>query len=85
MLQSLINTKEALQEFADRLDVDFPLKTNLQLSSFWFAIQELLDLLELIHKAQKMSEDNKANISYVYQRWLDLELHLQSYSKRANL
>jgi hypothetical protein len=62
MLQSVMDTKEALREFADRHDVDFLLKTNLQLLSFWFAIQEPLDLLEPVHKAQKMSEDNKANI-----------------------
>jgi hypothetical protein len=29
-----------------------------------------------------MSEDNKANISYVYQRWMEIKAHLQAYSKR---
>ena len=85
MLQSIMNTKEALQEFADRIDVDFPPKANVQLSSFQFAIQELLDLLELIYKAQKMSKDDKANISYIYKRQKDIELYLQSYSRRLTL
>jgi hypothetical protein len=63
-----MNSKQALREFADQPDIDFVPKANLQHSTFWFTIQELLELLEPIHKAQKMSEDNKANISYVYQR-----------------
>jgi len=71
-----MNSKEALREFADQPDIDFAPKSNLQLSTFWFAVQELLDILEPIYKAQKMSEDNKANISYVYQRWIDLKAHL---------
>jgi len=32
-----------------------------------------------------MFEDNKANISYVYQRWIDIKAHLQNYSKRPSL
>jgi hypothetical protein len=66
MLESIMNTKEALREFIDRSDVEFQQKTNLQLSSFWFSIQELIDPPKPIHKAQKISEDNKANMSYVY-------------------
>jgi hypothetical protein len=37
----------------------------------------LLELLELIHKKQKMSEANKANICYVYARWNEVESHLK--------
>lgn len=33
-------------------------------------------------KLQKKSEDNKANIGYVYQRWNEIEAHLRSYSAR---
>jgi hypothetical protein len=66
MLQSIMNTKEALQELGDRYNVDFLQKLNLQLSSFYFSIQELLNLLKPIYKAQKMSKDNKANFGYVY-------------------
>jgi hypothetical protein len=76
MLQLLINSKEALQEFADQPDINFAPKSNLQLSTFWFAVQELLNILKPIYKAQKMSKDNKANISYVYQKWINLKAHL---------
>jgi hypothetical protein len=51
MLQSLMNLKQALQEFADQLNIDFAPKVNLQHSTFWFTIQKLLELLKPIHKA----------------------------------
>jgi len=44
---------------------------------FWASITQLIELLELIHTLQIMSEDNKATISYVYPRWMKLEAHLK--------
>lgn len=76
------NTHDALREFADRSDVEFAQKSTLQQAGFWFGLQELLDLFNPLHEAQKKSEDNKANIGYVYQRWNEIEAHLQSYSTR---
>jgi hypothetical protein len=80
LLKSLDNSKEALRSFAFRDDVDFSLKPVLLQHSFWAAITELLELLEPIHTAQKMSEDNKATIGYVYSRWIAVEAHLQKFA-----
>jgi hypothetical protein len=44
---------------------------------FWAAITQLLKLLELIYTLQKMLEDNKATISYVYPWWMKLEAYLK--------
>jgi hypothetical protein len=62
------NSKEALCSFAFRDDVDYQLKNMLTQHTFWVAIMELLELFKPIHEAQKMSEDNRATISYVYSR-----------------
>jgi hypothetical protein len=72
--------KEALCSFAFCDDVDFSLKPVLLRYSFWAAITELLELLEPIYTVQKMSEDNKATIGYVYSRWIAVEAYLQKFA-----
>jgi hypothetical protein len=68
LLESINNSKEALRSFAFRDDADYQLKNMLTQNTFWAAITELLELFKPIHEAQKMSEDNRATISYVYSR-----------------
>ena len=84
MVKSLNNSKEALRMFAIRDEVQFPYKNQLQVHEFWAAISDLLQLLQPIHKVQKMSEANRANISYVYPWWMEIELHLQQIANSKN-
>jgi hypothetical protein len=84
-LQSLENTKEALREFAFRRDVDIKHKDKIILATWWANNTDLLAILEPIHELQKMSEDNKANISYVLPRWLQVELHLIDIANSPNI
>jgi Protein of unknown function (DUF 659) len=85
MLQSLERTKEALREFAFRHDVDIKFKDKVIQHQWWAYNTDLLAILEPIHKLQKMSEANKANIGYVYPRWLQIELHLINIANSPNL
>ena len=66
LVKSLDDCKEALRSFAYRDDIEFSLSTVLLDMGFWASITQLIELLEPIHSLQKMSEDNKATISYVY-------------------
>jgi hypothetical protein len=84
MVKSLNDSKEALRRFAIRDDIQFPYKDQLQLHEFWAAISDLLQLLQPIHKVQKMSEANGANISYVYPRWMEIEVHLTQIANSKN-
>ena len=85
LLKSLNDSKAALREYADRNDIEFAFKHQLQRGDFWFWISELLDLFEPIHRVQTMSEANRANISYVYQRWAEVELHLKKIANSNSL
>ena len=62
MLQSLKRTKEALREFVFRHDVDIKFKDKVIQHQWWAYNTDLLAILEPIHKLQKISEANKANI-----------------------
>jgi hypothetical protein len=77
MVASLNNSKEALRSFAFCDDFEFSLKSVILNIGFWASITQLLELLEPIHKLQKMSKDNYATISYVYPRWTQIESHLK--------
>jgi len=85
LLKSLDDSKEALRSFAFRDDVDSISQSILLQHSFWAAVTELLELFKPIHEAQKMSEDNKATISYVYSRWIAIENHLKSFANSSSL
>jgi hypothetical protein len=76
LVKSLDNCKEALRSFAYREDTKFNRNSTLLSIGFWATITQLLELLRPIHELQKMLEDNKATISYVYPRWMKLEAHL---------
>jgi hypothetical protein len=84
MVKSLNDSKEALRTFAIRDEVQFPYKSQLQDQEFWAATSDLLQLLKPIHRVQKMSEANRANISYVYPRWMEIELHLHQIANSKN-
>jgi len=84
LLKSINDSKEALRSFAFRDDADHQLKAILTQHTFWAAITELLELFKPIHEAQKMSEDNKATISYVYSRWSLIEEHLKSFANSSS-
>jgi hypothetical protein len=77
LVKSLEDCKEALYSFVYCKDIDYYLKSVLLEIEFWAGIIQLLELLEPIYTLQKMSEDNKATISYVYPRWIKLEAYLK--------
>jgi hypothetical protein len=77
LAQSLENSKETFYSFAFCEVTEFKFKEQLISLEFWGHVTKLLELLELIHKKQKMSEANYANISYVYKWWDKVEAHLK--------
>jgi hypothetical protein len=85
IVKSLNDSKDALRSFAIRDEVQFQYKSQLQVHTFWAAISDLLQILQPIHKVQKMSEANSANISYVYPRWMEIELHLTQIANSKNV
>jgi hypothetical protein len=77
MAQSLENSRQALQQFAVHPEVSFEYTTSLLDYSFWGQLTELLELLQPIHEAQVILEDNKSTLAYVYQQWINITAHLQ--------
>jgi hypothetical protein len=78
MMASVRDNQEAIKAMAIDPDSDAPqeFKQAVCLGPFWQHLETLLYLFKPIHEAQKMSESDRARLSYVPQRWLDIYSHL---------
>jgi hypothetical protein len=81
LLQSLLDSRDAICRVTTIQGIEFQYVTTVQDHSFWIKLSELVHFLKPLHELQKMSEDNKATIYYVFERWLSISTHLH---KTAN-
>jgi hypothetical protein len=84
MTESLENSRQALRQFAVHPEVSFEYTTSLLDHSFWGQLTELLELLQLLHKAQVISEDNKSTLAYIYLQWIKITAHLQKIADSSS-
>jgi hypothetical protein len=84
MLQSLQRAKPALEVYYTLLSTDAGQSIRKHQSlihneSWWNKVSNLLQILDPIDEAIKMSESDKANLHYVIPRWKQLWKHLDQY------
>jgi hypothetical protein len=71
-LKSLKRFMDALKKWARNLQNECENKEILEALTdilYWNDVDELLEVLLPLHKAQIMSESSKGNLSHVYDRW----------------
>jgi len=78
------DSRQALQHLGLQDDSGFQLQAIVMDHNFWIQLSELISLLEPLHEAQKMSEDNHSTLSYVFKRWKDIELHLSTVANSSS-
>ena len=85
MLQSIHRSQEALRAWADEDESnDKKGISKIVLDpTFRFRLEDLLHIIEPVHKAQKISESQKSTILWVSERWLDLRIELRKRAKRT--
>lgn len=85
LMESVVRSKEALLAYAFDNSAVFPpkkdklanpIKTYLLDPDFWSGLDDLITILRPVHEAQKISESNSATVDQVYERWLQLQRHL---------
>jgi hypothetical protein len=84
LLKALLDSKRAITYFCANDDVDFGYKELLKTKDFWIQLEDLCEILSPIHELQRMSEDNKATLIYVYGRWRNIYNHLLNYSRTTS-
>jgi hypothetical protein len=86
MLHSIHRSQEALRVWADEDESgDRKAIAGVVLDpTFRFRLEDLLVILEPLHKAQKMSEAQKSSILWVLQRWEDLRIEIRKRAKRTH-
>jgi hypothetical protein len=60
--------RQALINLAFQDESSFQLQAIVTDHGFWIQLSELVSLLEPLHKAQKMLEDNKLTLAHVFER-----------------
>jgi Protein of unknown function (DUF 659)/hAT family C-terminal dimerisation region len=86
MLSHLKRSKEALRAFAydGGNDCDNrPILDAIYDYSFWADVDELLDILEPIHKHQIDSESSEKGLDKVYTRWRDIKSHCSRHPRHS--
>jgi hypothetical protein len=87
-INSLIRSKIALKAYAidntKGLDASEFIKTQLLDHRFWNNLEDVKEVLQLIHEQQKMSESNRAHLGYVVTRWKKIADHLRQLIARTN-
>jgi hypothetical protein len=78
MLVSVKDNQSAIKAYAidPASDVTHDFKQLVCISDFWQRLDTLLYLFNPIHEAQKMSESDRARLSFVPQRWQTIQTHL---------
>jgi Protein of unknown function (DUF 659) len=87
LLSHLKRTKEALRSFAfdGKNECDNkPVLDALNDYLFWANVDELLDLLEPIHKHQIKSESSESGLDKVYARWRDIRSHCSRHPRHSD-
>jgi hypothetical protein len=82
-LQSLLNNKEALQEYTELYDDKLPYDVYplIKSRSFWFRVEGLRELLRPLNVALKMSESHGTHLGHVLDRWKNILSHLLKMQK----
>ena len=83
LLQSVLNSKDALKRYAHEFG-DLPAKTRLNQASidtlrdpqFWRSLEPLRELLLPLDEALRMSESGSSHLGHVLPRWMAIAEHL---------
>jgi hypothetical protein len=65
------------------MSLAFNSRPLLQITAFGFSSQSLFPSLNP-YKAQKMSEDNKSTLAYVFERWANIQTHLSKFANSGS-
>ena len=87
LLSHLKRTKEALRAFAfdEKNECDNrPMLDSINDYSFWANVDELLDILEPLHKHQIGSESSENGLDKVYTRWRDIKSHCSRHPRHSD-
>jgi hypothetical protein len=84
LAKAVEDSKQALLNLAFEEESGFQLQAIVIDHNFWVQLSELLSLLEPLHKAQKMSKDNKSTLAYVFERWNQIQTHLSKFANRGS-
>ncbi|RDL32500.1 uncharacterized protein BP5553_08956 [Venustampulla echinocandica] len=83
-IKSILDNELALKSFAIHPDTTKTINPIIQDDLFWQRLNGLYTLLLPLHECQKMSESNHATVFKVYQRWIDINLHIQKCAQPGN-
>jgi hypothetical protein len=84
LLKAVEDSKLALRQLALADETGFLHGDIVLDSQFWVQLLDLLDVLEPIHKLQVMSEDNRATLNYVFERWTAIQSKLLTIARSNN-
>jgi hypothetical protein len=86
LVKSVDDSKQALRQLAinDDPEIEFKYADIVLDQQFWIQLADLLLILEPLHTLQKMSEDNRASLSFVYERWTTIHTKLSTIAASTN-
>jgi hypothetical protein len=84
LIQSVLNSKDALRRYAHEFGSLPPIKRIKQEvidiiydDIFWYTLESLRELLHPLDEALKMSEDSNSHLGHVLPRWMRMAEHLR--------
>ena len=94
LLNSLLRSKQALRAWAIHPGIDCEpneerkqgqtaVIESINKHAFWADLEDLREIIAPIYNEQVMSEDNRAHLGYVLQRWKRIKNHLQTLQHRT--
>ncbi len=87
-LENLRRSKDAIKAYQRDITNECknaPVLQDIDDYGVWANIGELIDVLELIHKAQIVSENSAGRLDHVAERWKDNKKHLKSQKRSEEL